>query len=306
MRPATRQTQGRRRGVADYGLAGNRADRDFGLISRSEDDYTMRSRQCRRVSPKRGWISIKAQRWTSRTTIGFRRNPTTLNKYENRSLIRQWRTALYSKGCQIMSANLESRMEPVADHLRESAAVKQRTIECCTTSILAAADLIAESFRAGGKLLLCGNGGSAADCQHLAAEFTSRLSADFVRPGLPAIALTTDTSFLTAYGNDFDFDGVFARQVQALGKPGDVLLGISTSGNSTNVIQAAETARGMNIRTIALTGASGGQLKDLADVAICVPSDNTQHIQETHLAIEHIICHLVERALFGEQQTTKV
>src|SRR6266404_4903823 len=130
-----------------------------------------------------------------------------------------------------MDAMLESRREAVANHLRESAAVKLRTADVCSDAILAAADLITESFRAGGKLLLCGNGGSAADCQHMAAEFTSRLTADFVRPGLPAIALTTDTSFLTAYANDFNFDGVFARQVQALGGhrrderwSGDVLL----------------------------------------------------------------------------------
>ena len=261
-----------------------------------------------------------------------------------------------------MSAILESRLDTVADHLRESAAVKQRTIECCTMSILAAAELIAESFRACGKLMLCGNGGSAADCQHLAAEFTSRLSADFVRPGLPAIALTTDTSFLTAYANDFDFDGVFARQVQAIGKPGDVIIGISTSGRSKNVIRAFEMAKEMGVRRVALTGGGGTKedggsrmedgenengepggvsprirslagcaptvgsatppgppflrggsdddesgrmpLLQYADVAICVPSENTQHIQEAHLAIEHIICHLVERALFGEQQTT--
>lgn len=191
----------------------------------------------------------------------------------------------------------------IVNHLHESAAVKQRTSEVCSRAILSVADLIADSFRAGGKLLLCGNGGSAADCQHMAAEFTSRLSADFVRPGLPAIALTTDTSFLTAYANDFDFDGAFARQVQAVGIPGDVLLGISTSGNSKNVVQAIETAQRRKLRIVALTGGSGGRLKELADVAICVPSDNTQYIQEAHLAIEHIICHLVERAVFGEHGT---
>jgi len=230
-----------------------------------------------------------------------------------------------------------------ANHLRESAAVKLRTIETCTTSILAAAEWIAHSFRFGGKLLLCGNGGSAADCQHLAAEFTSRLSADFVRPGLPAIALTTDASFLTAYANDFDFDGVFARQVQALGKPGDVLLGISTSGRSKNVVRAVEAAREMGLKTVLLTGARddgerggvsplvrpvvrcahtarahrppwppllrGGSsgsgrvpLLRMVDVAICVPSDNTQHIQEAHIAIEHVICFLVERARSGTGQ----
>ena len=128
-----------------------------------------------------------------------------------------------------------SRATAVAEHLIASAEVKLRTGELCAEPILAAADLVAGAFRGGGKLLLCGNGGSAADCQHMAAEFTSRLSADFVRPALPAIAMTTDTSFLTAYANDFDFEGVFARQVEALSKPGDVLLGISTSGNSKNV-----------------------------------------------------------------------
>ena len=198
-----------------------------------------------------------------------------------------------------MGALLESWVDTVANHLRESAAVKQRTIECCTTSILAAADLIAESFRAGGKLLLCGNGGSAADCQHLAAEFTSRLSADFVRPGLPAIALTTDTSFLTAYANDFDFAGIFARQVEAIGKPGDVLVGISTSGNSANVIRAFKAAKTIGIVTVGLTGAAGGRLREFSHVCVCIPSDNTQHIQEAHLAVEHIICHLVERLLFA-------
>jgi D-sedoheptulose 7-phosphate isomerase len=189
------------------------------------------------------------------------------------------------------------RVDTIRDHLRASATVKQHTAEACAASILTAADLIAASFRAGGKLLLCGNGGSAADCQHLAAEFTSRLSADFVRPALPAIALTTDTSFLTAYANDFDFEGIFARQIEALGRSGDVLLGISTSGNSANVVAAVERAKSMNLRTIVLTGA-GGRLKNLADVAIRIPSESTQHIQEAHLAVEHLLCHLVERELF--------
>jgi phosphoheptose isomerase len=184
-------------------------------------------------------------------------------------------------------------------HLDESAAVKGGTATVCIESILEVADLITESYKNGGKLLLCGNGGSAADCQHLAAEFTSRLSADFVRPGLAAIALTTDTSFLTAYANDFDFDGVFAREVQALGKAGDLLMGISTSGNSKNVLRAIKAANSMGIFTIGLTGASGGHLNNLVDVCVCIPSDNTQYIQEAHLAVEHIICHLVERALYG-------
>ena len=186
----------------------------------------------------------------------------------------------------------------VRSYLAESAEVKRLTAAACAEGIGSAADVIAEAFRSGGKLLLCGNGGSAADCQHMAAEFVSRLTKDFERPGLPAIALTTDTSFLTAYTNDCGYEGVFARQVQALGRARDVLLGISTSGNSANVIQAMELARGLGLKSVALTGA-GGRLAKLADVAIAVPCEDTQHIQEAHLAIEHLLCLLVEQALFG-------
>jgi len=187
------------------------------------------------------------------------------------------------------------------DHLLESIEVKQRIAEHCMTSILAAAQLIAETFGSGGKVLLCGNGGSAADCQHMAAEFVNRLTKDFERPGLPAIALTTDTSFLTAFANDCGFEGIFERQVQVLGKPSDVLIGISTSGNSTNVIRAVEAARAANMQTIVLTGNSG-RLAELAEVAISVPSANTQYIQEAHLAIEHVLCDLVECHLFGKDR----
>jgi phosphoheptose isomerase len=186
-------------------------------------------------------------------------------------------------------------------YLTESAEVKRLTGAACGHTIVMAAGLIVHAFRSGGKLLICGNGGSAADCQHMAAEFVSRLTKEVVRPGLPAIALTTDTSFLTAYANDCGYDGIFARQVQALGRPGDVLLGISTSGNSPNVIQAVELARAMGLRSVALTG-SGGRLAKLADVAIAVPSDDTQHIQEAHLAVEHLLCLLVEEAMFGRGQ----
>jgi len=182
-------------------------------------------------------------------------------------------------------------------YFTEGAAVKQLVVENCLESIVSAAGLIADAFRSGGKVLLCGNGGSAADCQHVAAEFVSILRRDFERPGLPAIALTTDTSFLTAYANDFGYEGVFARQVEALGKAGDLLVGISTSGNSPNVIRAVESALRIGMRTIALTG-RGGRLPAVADVAVSVPSADTQHIQEAHLAIEHIICELVERHLF--------
>ena len=203
-----------------------------------------------------------------------------------------------------MQSTTDPRLAAVRAHLAGTADVLRLTLEHCAPAILAAADLVAESFRKGGKLLLCGNGGSAADCQHLAAEFTSRLTIDFPRAALPALALTTDTSFLTAYANDIDFEGVFARQVEALGKPGDVVLGISTSGGSKNVLRAVEAARFLNAKTIVLTG-NRGRLREMADVAICVPSESTQHIQETHLAIEHLICHFVERALFGQIDGSK-
>jgi D-sedoheptulose 7-phosphate isomerase len=183
-------------------------------------------------------------------------------------------------------------------YLLDSAAVKRDVAERCLDSIVAAAQLITGTFRAKGKLLLCGNGGSAADCQHMAGELVNRLTADFPRPALPAVALTTDTSVLTAFANDFGFEGVFERQVQALGRPGDVLLGISTSGSSTNVVRAVAAARAIGMRTVALTGAQG-RLKELVDIAIVVPSDSTQHIQEAHLTIEHLLCYLVERNLFG-------
>jgi len=198
-----------------------------------------------------------------------------------------------------MSPTTDPRLFSVRNHLSATAKLMWLAFDECALAIVDAADLIADSFRSGGKLLLCGNGGSAADCQHLATEFTCRLSADFVRPPLAALALTTDSSFLTAYTNDFDFEGIFARQVEALGKPGDVLLGISTSGSSRNVVSALETARKFSIKSIVLTG-NRGDLRELADVAICVPSITTAHIQETHLAIEHVICHLVERALFAQ------
>jgi len=180
-------------------------------------------------------------------------------------------------------------------HFRQSAEVTLRTAEACADDIIKAAALIAESFASGGKLLICGNGGSAADAQHMAAELVGRLTREFERPGLPALALTTDSSILTAYANDFNFEGVFARQVEALGRRGDVLIGISTSGSSKNVVNAADAARRAGLRVIVLTGAGGGILASRADVAIQVPSHVTTHVQEAHLAIEHLLCHLVER-----------
>ena len=193
---------------------------------------------------------------------------------------------------------MKDREAQVGEWLREAAALQGRTADECAAAVVRAADTIAGAYRAGGKLLLCGNGGSAADCQHVAAELVSRLSADFERPALAAIALTTDTSFLTAFGNDYGFEGVFARQVEALGRSGDVLLGISTSGSSENVCRAVAAARELGMTTIGLLG-EGGRLTASVDVAIVVPDRNTQRVQEAMLPLEHALCALVERAVFG-------
>jgi D-sedoheptulose 7-phosphate isomerase len=189
--------------------------------------------------------------------------------------------------------------EIVFSHLSKTAEIKSRMADCCMESILMAADIIADTLRSGGKVLLCGNGGSAADCQHMAGELVNWLSKDFQRPGLAAIALTTDASVMTAIANDSGFDTVFARQVEALGKSGDVLIGISTSGNSANVIRAVKAAQKIGMKAIALTG-EGGKLAKLADVVVSVPSQNTQYIQEAHLAVEHILCSLIEQNLFAD------
>jgi len=190
-----------------------------------------------------------------------------------------------------------SSITTIRERLRLAASVNDGMAESGAASIAAAADLIANCFRSNGKVLLCGNGGSAADCQHMAAELVGRLTNEKDRPGLPAIALTTDTSFLTAYPNDVGFDGVFARQVQALGSPGDILIAISTSGRSRNVLTAVEEARGKGLSIVGLLG-EDGPLATMADVAIRVPTIDTQVIQQVHLAVEHLICHLVERALY--------
>lgn len=196
------------------------------------------------------------------------------------------------------------KLQRIATHLLDSAEIKRQTAAKCAESIAKAADLIAGCFLSGDKVLLCGNGGSAADCQHMAAEFVSRFSKDLDRRALPAIALTTDTSFLTGFGNDFGFEGIFGRQVEALGSPGDVLIAISTSGNSPNVIRAVEAARKGSMITIALTG-NGGRLSAIAEVPITVPSTDTQYIQEAHLAVEHILCELVEFILFRKPDVPK-
>ena len=192
----------------------------------------------------------------------------------------------------ILAVDLEPELR-VWNYFGDNLKVMGQLAEQCTESILAAAKLMTETFKAGGKVLLCGNGGSAADCQHMATEL--------VPHGLPAIALTTDSSLLTAIANDDSFDQIFVKQVQALGKRGDLLIAISTSGHSGNVLNAAGFARYKDLRTIALTG-QDTRLSREVDVAICAPSDNTQHIQEAHLAIEHILCELATRAMADDNK----
>jgi len=186
------------------------------------------------------------------------------------------------------------------ESLSESAETKINIQSHCVEDIISAVDLIAEMYKDGKKLLLCGNGGSAADCQHIATEFMIRLSHKINRPALAAIALTTDTSNLTAGGNDIGFDNIFARNVQGLGNAGDVLLAISTSGNSPNIIKAVKMAESKNIKTVGFLGGSGGKLKSLINIPIVVPSNNVQRMQEGHITIAHIICELVEEELYGK------
>jgi len=188
----------------------------------------------------------------------------------------------------------------ITESLKESSQTKLGIDKKCKGDILQAADLLTETFRKGNKLLLCGNGGSAADCQHIATELMIRLSHHIKRPALPAIALTTDTSNLTAGGNDIGFENVFARSVEGLGQKDDVLLAISTSGNSVNIINALETAHSKGMKVIGFLGGDGGKLKAKVDLSIVIPSSNVQRIQEGHITIAHIICELVEDELYGK------
>lgn len=191
----------------------------------------------------------------------------------------------------------------IEQRLRESANVKLALATTAADQIARVAERIAGSVARGGKVMLCGNGGSAADSQHIAAEFTSRLRASMERPAIPAIALTTDTSFLTARANDYGFDEVFERLIDAWGQAGDVLVGLSTSGGSVNVVRAVCRAKEKGIFTVGLTGGNGGKLARMADIAVTVPSSSTQHIQESHITIGHIVCELVEESLYGASLT---
>ena len=187
----------------------------------------------------------------------------------------------------------------------DSADLKYAAAEILSKPIADAVNTVVGCITAGGKVLACGNGGSASDAQHFAAEFIGRFERE--RPGLAAIALTTDTSIITAIGNDYDFNSIYSKQVQALGAPGDVLLAISTSGNSSNVLAAVEAARAKDMTVVALTGRGGGKLRERlgeTDVHICVPHERTARIQEVHILVLHCLCDAVDLQLLGEQENT--
>ncbi len=184
--------------------------------------------------------------------------------------------------------------DKITEGIKESAALKLRMLDDgLADSIAEISKAVIKTIQAGGKVLLAGNGGSAADAQHIAAEFVGRYLVN--RPPIAAIALTTDTSALTAIGNDFGFEKVFSRQVEALSKPGDIFWAISTSGQSENLVEALKAARVSGVTTVCLLGKDGGAMKDLADIAIVVPSDDTPRIQEAHIMIAHLVCEMVEK-----------
>lgn len=187
--------------------------------------------------------------------------------------------------------------EEIIQQLEESARVKKLIAETLVEKIEQAAQMLVETFQQEKKVLVFGNGGSAGDAQHLAGELVGRFKME--RQGLPCIALTTDTSILTAVANDYGYEDIFTRQVEALASPGDLVIGISTSGNSPNVLEALRVAQAKGAKAIALTGRDGGAMKDLAELSLVVPSNDTPRIQEGHITIIHILCHLVERSLFG-------
>ena len=192
-----------------------------------------------------------------------------------------------------------SFIKNIIAQLEDSASVKRKMMVSCVDSIVSAAELMIETIKSGAKILLCGNGGSAADSQHLAAELVSKLKLE--RSAIPAIALTTNTSTLTAVANDYDFSQIFVRQLEAFGKRNDLLVGISTSGNSENVLKAVDYAYKNGIRTIVMTGGNGGDLAGKADVDIIVPSEDVQRIQEAHITVGHILCDILEQSIFGNR-----
>lgn len=190
-------------------------------------------------------------------------------------------------------------MSSIKNIIQSSIDVKQQIVadEQLQQRIQEAINIIVTAFKAGNKVLFCGNGGSAADAQHLAAEFSGRFYKD--RKALPAEALHCNTSYLTAVANDYSYDAIYSRIIDGIGNEGDVLIGLSTSGNSGNILKAFEVAKAKGVKTIGLTGATGGKMKDVSDVLLNVPSSDTPRIQESHIMIGHIICQLVEAEIFG-------
>ncbi len=187
--------------------------------------------------------------------------------------------------------------ERIRSIIQESISVKEAAMASCLAAVEKAAGAVIQAFRNNNRVFLCGNGGSAADCQHIAAEFVGRFQKE--RRALAAIALTTDTSVLTCLPNDYTFDIVFARQVEALGRPGDLIIGFSTSGKSLNVIRAFETAKKLGMTTVAFVGHDGGPIGQMADIAVVVPSKVTARIQETHITLAHALCEVVENEFAG-------
>ncbi len=187
----------------------------------------------------------------------------------------------------------------IISHITENIEVKQQLLDRQVDTIKECTERFITTLQSGGKILFCGNGGSAADSQHLAAELVVRLRGSFDRPPIPALALTVDTSILTAGANDYGFEQVFARQIAALARPGDLLVAISTSGNSPNILRAVEQAKKQHLYVIGFLGGNGGKLKKLVDLPLIIPSQTTARIQESHILIGHIICELVEMELFG-------
>ena len=178
----------------------------------------------------------------------------------------------------------------------DSIDVKTKILQNCVNDIESASEILIKAVKEGNKILWCGNGGSAADAQHMAAELMGGLRSHD-RPAIASLALTTDTSFITAWSNDTDYETIFSRQIEAIGNKGDVLIAISTSGNSKNIIRAIETAKEKRIRVIVVTGKSGGNMANSGNINICIPSEDTQRIQEGHLMVEHILCESVESSI---------
>jgi D-sedoheptulose 7-phosphate isomerase len=188
--------------------------------------------------------------------------------------------------------------EDILQIFKDSGEIQNRFIRAQADMLIEVVKVLVTAFKGGHKVLLFGNGGSAADAQHLAAEFVNRFLIE--RPPLPAVALTTDTSVLTSISNDYGYADTFAKQVKALGRAGDVALGISTSGTAANVVKAVKTARDMDLKTVGLTGGDGGDLAKIAEYALVVNSTSTPRIQETHILIGHVICEMVDRMLFQQ------